>query len=305
MQQEQISPQKGSSVWQVTRHSFAELKSHDPLRMAGATAFFTTFALPPIIIILFQLFSLFFSRRMVGSHMMEVLTHNLGPDGAKQLRETSRGFRTLAQNWYTAIAGFVFLVFVATTLFTVIKNTLNEIWEVRSGGSSLLFKLQKRAKSLSLIIGAGILFLMGIMIDTIEVLAGNSMDKLFSGGGSFFKGIMNEVVGACIVTTWFVVVFRYLADARPSWKASLAGGALTGILFSAGKVLLSYLLRKSNISIVYGASGSIVLILLFVFYSSFILYFGASFIKIFSASIGRPIRPLNKAYRYQLKRMGK
>jgi membrane protein len=272
--------------------------------MAGATAFFTTFALPPIIIILFQLFSLFFSRRLVGTQMMEVLTHNLGAEGAKQLRETSRGFRTLAQNWYTAVAGFLFLVFVATTLFTVIKNTLNEIWDVRSGGSSMFFKLQKRAKSLSLIVGAGILFLTGIMIDTFEVLAGNSIDKIFSGGGYFFKGILNEIVGACIVTTWFLVVFRYLADARPTWKAALAGGALTGILFSAGKVLLSYLLRKSNISVVYGASGSIVLILLFVFYSSFILYFGASFIKIFSASIGHPITPMNKAYKYQLKRMG-
>lgn len=291
------------SIGRLTRHSFREMRSHDPLRMAGATAFFTTFALPPILIILFQLFTLFFSRKMVGSEIMDTLTHTLGEEGAIQIRETTKGFRTLAQNWYTAIAGFLFLVFVATTLFSVIKNTLNEIWEVRSAKTGFLFTLKLRARSLGIILVAGLLFLAGIMTDTFEVLAGNSIDKIWPGGGSFFKGALNEVVGAVVVTAWFAVLFRYLADARPVWKVALTGGAIAGILFSAGKVLLSYLLRKSNIGLIYGASGSIVLILLFVFYSSFILYFGASFIKVFAEAIGQPVKPLNNAFRYQLKRV--
>jgi membrane protein len=103
-----------------------------------------------------------------------------------------------------------------------------------------------------------------------------------------------------IVVTWFVVLFRFLADGRPSWRSCLAGGALTGVLYSIGKLILSIILRNSNMANIYGASASIVLILLFVFYSSFIIYYGASFIMALSDSSNRPVKPGKKAYRFEL-----
>ena len=90
----------------------------------------------------------------------------------------------------------------------------------------------------------------------------------------------------------------------PPGKWQLPAGALTGVLFEAGKTVLSYLMRNSNIGTVYGASGAMVLILLFVFYSSFILYFGASFIKIYSEQVKQPLKLVNKAFRYQLRKIG-
>jgi membrane protein len=290
--------------WRLLKQSFGEIKKHDPLRMAGATAFFTTFALPPIVIILFQLFSLFLSKRLVGSELMEIFSDTLGKGSAVQIRQTTRGFGTLARNWYIATGGFLFLVFVATTLFSVIKNTLNEIWNISvKDKPGFLFNLKLRARSLGIILVAGLLFLAGIFMDGFEILWGNYLEKIWPTGGSFFKGALNEIVSGVIVTTWFIVLFRYLADGRPSWRVALAGGCLTGILFSAGKALLSFLMRHSNINTVYGASGSIVLILLFVFYSSFLLYFGASFIKVYAEKINQPLRLVNEAFRYQLKRM--
>ena len=288
----------------LVRQSFGEIKKHDPLRMAGATAFFTTFALPPIVIILFQLFSLFLSKRLVGSELMEIFSDTLGKGSAAQIRQTTRGFNTLARNWYIASGGFLFLVFVATTLFSVIKNSLNEIWNISvKDKPGILLNLSLRARSLGIILAAGLLFLANIFMDGFEILAGNYFEKLWPTGGGFFKGALNEIVSVVIVTTWFIVLFRYLADGRPSWKVAIAGGCLTGVLFSAGKALLSFLMRNSNISTIYGASGSIVLILLFVFYSSFLLYFGASFIKVYAEAIQQPLRLVNKAFRYQLRRM--
>src|SRR5687768_1784554 len=99
--------------WSLLRLSFVEMRNNDPLRMAGATAFFTSFALPPILIILFQVFSLFVNRRLVGTEMMEVLTNTFGEEGAKQIRLTTRGFRTIASNWYYATGVFLFMIFVA------------------------------------------------------------------------------------------------------------------------------------------------------------------------------------------------
>ncbi|MET0391510.1 MAG: YhjD/YihY/BrkB family envelope integrity protein, partial [Chitinophagaceae bacterium] len=116
----------------------------------------------------------------------------------------------------------------------------------------------------------------------------------------FFSGILNEVIGAVIMITWFILIFRYLADARPAWRVAIYGGVLTGILFSAGKALLGVLLVKSNLGSIYGASGSLVLLLLFVFYASFILYFGAAFVKVYAEASKRPLKTLSDAYHYQL-----
>lgn len=284
-------------------NSFKELKNGDPLRMAGATAFFTTFALPPILLILVQLMSLFISKKLVGSEMMKMLTRTLGNASAAQIRQITRGFGGLAQNWYIAVAGFIFLLFVATTLFTVIKNTLNDIWNIKvKERPGILFNLLFRARSLGVIFAAGILFIASVFIDSFKIVGGTHQPS--SWWGLFLKASLNGVVVVIIITTWFIVLFRYLCDARPTWKATIAGGFLTGLLFSAGKLLLSFLLKNSNMVSIYGASASIVLILLFVFYSSFILYFGASFIKVYSEAMGQPIIPLHeKAYRYRLEKI--
>src|SRR5581483_8692549 len=117
-------------LWKLLKNSFNRLQRNDPLRIAGATAFFTSFALPPIMVLLFHFFSIFFSRQLVGSELREVLTAALGTAGAEQMRMTARGLSHLAQNWYMAVLGILFLIFVATTLFKVIRNTFNDIWNI-------------------------------------------------------------------------------------------------------------------------------------------------------------------------------
>jgi membrane protein len=279
--------------------SLRELKRNDPLRMAGATAFFTTFALPPILIILFQVFSLFLSRKMVGSQLMEVMSSTLGEAGAEQIRQTTRGFRMLITNWYISVILFVFLLFVATTLFVVVKNTLNDIWQVRiKEKPGIVFGLKNRARSFAAILLAGLLFMTSIIIDSFEVFAGKYITRIWPDGGQYFSGVLNDLLGAVVVSIWFTILFRYLANAHPSWKVSLVGGVITGVLFSIGKNILAALMRNSNLDNIYGASASIVLILLFVFYSSFILYFGACFIKVYSDAIQDPLRTARKAYRF-------
>lgn len=286
--------------WQLLKNSFRRLKRNDPLRMAGATAFFTSFALPPILVLLFQLFSIFFARQIVGRELRELLTATLGREGADQLRVIARGLRNLAQNWYMAVIGLLFLAFVATTLFNVIRNSLNDIWNIRLKKPAFVYDLKARARALFIIFMAGILFLASGVIDVIKVVAGDYIAKYWEKGGSFFTSVVNEITGVLVVTLWFMVLFKYLASGRPSWRVTTAGGILTGILFYLGKAGLASLLSNSNLGVVYGAGAAIVLILLFVFYSSFILYFGASFIKEYSLLINDPIVPLRRAYLFEL-----
>jgi len=295
-----VTTEKQLPRWQLFLLSFKEaykaLQAADPLRMAGATAFFTSFALPPILILLFQMFRLFFDRKLIGTQLGKVLSATLGKEGSEQLRSTARGFRNLAQNWYMDILGILFLIFVATTLFKVIRNTLNDIWNIRPEKSGFLYDLTVRGRSLVIILAAAILFIAGEIITIAREVAGKYVESVWAEGGVFFSSILNELISAITIIVWFIVLFSFLANARPSWRVATVGGTLTGVLFYFGKALLSYMMRHSNAGIVYGAGAALVLILLFMFYSSFILYFGASFIKEYSLYTNDPIVPSRKAY---------
>ena len=279
------------------RPSLALFRKNDPLRMAGATAFFTTFALPPIVFILAQLFGLFIGRRNMGRGLIENISNTVGEEGAEQVRQVIRSIRGFGDSWYVIVIGFLFLFFVATTLFNVIKDSLNQLWQISvKEHPGLLFQLSIRLRSFAVILLVGILFFAGLLFESVEVMAGDYLDAIFQGGGMYFKTVLGKITNVAIVAAWFIILFHFLADGRPSWKASFIGGLLTGILFTAGKILLRVLLVNSNIGSLYGASGSFVLILLFVFYSSFILYYGACFIAVYSEKKKWPVLPNNKAY---------
>lgn len=263
------------------------LGSNDPLRLAGATAFFTTFALPPIIFILAQLFGLLSGSKMIGRGLIENLSKTLGKQGAQQVTEVIRSIRGFSQNNYVIIPGFIFLIFVATTLFKVIKDSFEQIWELkRREKESLVANLGSRLKSFAVILLVGILFFAELLLRSIETISGDYIQKIFGGGSMSFKIVFSEVTAALIISTWFIILFHFLTQGRPRWKASIIGGVFTGILFIGGRFILKALLVKGNIGSLYGPSGAMVLILLFVFYTSFILYFGACFIKVYSDKKG-------------------
>ena len=286
------------------RDSFALLGKNDPMRMAGATAFFTTFALPPIVFILSQLFGLFIGRGNMDRGLIENISNTLGKEGAEQVRQVVRSIHGFSDSWYVIVLGFLFLVFVATTLFNEIKNSLDQLWKIGvKEHPGLLFVLSTRARSFAVILLAGILFFADLFLESLEVIAGNYVDEIWHWGSSYFKSAVQQIASVIIVAAWFILLFRFLADGRPTWKASVIGGSLTGILYIAGKLLLRFLLVSSNIGYLYGAAGSFVLVLLFVFYSSFILYYGACFIAVYSEKKQWSITPGSNAYNYRIEKM--
>lgn len=285
----------------MLRDAFKELNKNDPLQMAGATAFFTTFALPPILIIIIQVLGLVFNPEKISQQLFEKLSDVIGPSSVHQIIETLTAFRKLAYNWFVTITGFIFLAFVATTLFKVIKGSLNQVWRIkRSGKSSLWFNLRTRFQSVLVILVAAILFVIGLLTAAVQAFLGKYIFLLSPELSFYFTSGLNYIVSVMMVMLWFAIVFRYLPDGRPVWKVALTGALVTSILFNTGKLILHWLLSKSNIIALYGASASIVLLLLFVFYSSLIMYYGAAFTKIWGAYHNKPIMPLPHAMNYKL-----
>jgi membrane protein len=285
----------------LLRDSLGELLKNDPLRMAGATAFFTTFALPPILVILIQVLKLVIDPATVRTQLFENLSGIVGPETVNQIMGVLRSMRRLAQNWWIMIGGFIFLLFVATTLFKVIRNSLNQVWKMRpSRKQNFVRGLKGRAQSIAVILVAGILFVIGLAAETVQAFVGKYIFGISPLLSLYFNTVLNYIVSIVIVTAWFSIVFRYLPDGRPSWRIAFAGAFLTGILFTIGKIILHWLLSYSNITTLYGTSASIVLLLLFVFYSSLILYFGAAFTKVWGVFQDDPILPLPHAMHYRL-----
>lgn len=278
-------------------NAYRLLVKNDPLRLAGATAFFTSFALPPILMLLIQLLGLLFEGRSVRRGLFRELGSVLGDDGVRQLVEVLRGMRGLAINLPVAIAGFIFLLFVATTLFRVIQSSLNQLWMIQRTGKRFKSALVTRLKSAGLIVFTGLLFMASLAAGSLKIIFGNFLDNMIPGIGIYTNGTLSVLVSIAIVCTWFAVLFRYLPDGKPGWRVAFSGGLLTSILYNAGALLLKFLLLNSNIGVLYGASASAVLLLLFVFYASLIFYFGAAFTRVWGAYLQQPIQPvLNAAY---------
>ena len=278
-----------------------ELLKNDPLRMAGATAFFTTFALPPILVILIQSLKLFLDPRTIRTELFRNLSGIVGPEAVRQIIGILQSLRKLAQNWYVTIGGFIFLLFVATTLFTVIKNSINQVWRVRPHRKKGVFKgLHTRIQSLLVIMVAGVLFVIGILAEALRAFIGNYIFEFSPLLSTLFAGFVNRIASIIIVMLWLVMVFRYLPDGRPRWNVAFMGAFVTAILFTVGKIILHWLLTYSNINTLYGTSTSIVLLLLFVFYSSLILYYGAAFTKVWGVYKEQPILPMPYAMQYRL-----
>jgi len=282
--------------------AFKLFQKNDPLRLAGATAFFTNFALPPILLILIRLFGFFIDRKELAKRIFERLASILDDGSTLQVRQTLRNIRGIDQHWYATLISFAFFLFVATTLFSVIKNSMDQIWSIGiKEHSGFMFKMKLRARSFVIILLAGILFFVGLLTDSIQAFIGTYLNTASPTFGRIFLSILNQLLFIAIVTIWFSVLFRFLTSGRPTWKAAIYGGLLTGILFTIGKYILRIMLPLSGIGSVYGTSGSIVLIMLFVFYSSFIFYFGACYVKILSDDKDTPIRPIKGAFHYEIK----
>ena len=271
------------------------------MRLAGSTAFFTTFALPPILLILIQLLGLLFNRRKISGELFQRLAGFLGSGTVHELVNTLSGLRHLAYNWPIAIGGFLFMLFVATTLFKVIQSSINQLWMIRRTGQHRFgMALRSRLKSALVIVFSGILFIASLLAESLQILLGKYVSEVLPDTGSiYFNNVVSILLSVLVVWIWITVLFRYLPDGKPGWKIAMTGAMITSLFFNAGKYLLRVLLINSNISTLYGTSASIVLLLLFVFYSSFIFYYGAAFTKVWSEYRNQPIETLPNATLYE------
>ena len=279
-----------------------ELGANDPLRLGAATAFFTSFALPPILIILIQLLSSLYSSSIVRQMLLSKVSNFIGASGAGLVAQVVVNVADPSRSRLVTWIGFAFLVFVATTLFTVIQHSLNQLWQIRPKRSTGQFSraLQERLRSAGILLATAVLSLLAFGMDAALGLFAESISDFDATFAYYMVRALNAVMAWLVLAVWFGITFRTLSLAKVPWRAVTRGGALTALLISLGEVVLGQLLVARDLGPVYGPASSLVLVLLFVFYCAMIFYFGAAFTKAYAHRIGLDIRPKKSAVRYRL-----
>lgn len=276
---------------QLLRSAYRLLRKNDPLTLSAATAFFTTFAISPIIIILVNVLTLYFNRESIRPQLFSKIASIFGQETAMDIELIVNNFRTLESNIWVTFGGSLFFVFVATTLLSVVRRAIHKIWNIRQkSGKELGYGVKERAIETGVILLTGVLFLFALFLDTSVSIFRDYLHELIPQVHTALIRVVNIFFSIVVITLWFTMVFKLLPEARVQWKVAFIGGLFTGVLFSLGKFVMGKFLIHGKMASIFGASASIALVLLFIFYSSFILYFGAAFTHEYARTSNKPIQ---------------
>jgi len=280
------------SIWNILKNSLSAFSVDKVTKLSGSLAYYTVFALAPLLIIIISLSGIFFGQEAAQGKVYRQLADFLGPDTALQLQQIIKNASLAGKSKVAAIIGGITLLIGATTVFAEIQESINMIWGLKPKPKRGWLKMLKnRFLSFSIIISLGFLLLVSLTITTVIDGFSNHLMAHFPQIAVVVFYILNLVITLVVITLIFGVIFKVLPDAKIKWKDVLAGAIATGVLFMIGKFSISFYISKSNVGSTYGAAGSLVIILLWVYYSAIILYFGAEFTKAYAVEFGSEIYP--------------
>jgi membrane protein len=258
--------------------SFKEWYNKDPLRQSAIIAYYSIFSIPGLFVLIIAIAGYFFGQDSVNQNLIAQISETIGSETALEIQEILSKSTSEKSTTWGSIVGITILLVGATGVFVELQKTLNLIWNVKvkpQNGFWLIIKA--RLFSFGLILAIAFLLTISLVISTALVAISNYIHFESSQMMMTLYGILNFIISLLVISALFGMIFKILPDAKIQWKHVWLGSLVTGILFTLGKMALAYYFGKAEPASVYGAAGSIILILLWVSYSSMILFFGAEF----------------------------
>lgn len=280
------------SSWKIIKQTFILFSDNSVTSKSAALAFYTFFSLAPILLIVIGVGDVFYRRDAIEGNLFVQIQAFVGTEAATQIQDILRNAAKSKNNLLASVVSVSVLIFSATGVFTEIQSSINTIWQLKPKPRKGWLKyLLNRILSLSMVFGLGFILLVSLVISTVMDLMMHRLLALLPDNFVVLTYLTNLSLTLLITSFLFGVIFKFLPDAKIQWKDVRAGAFTTAILFMLGKFAIGYYLGKSNPGGVYGAAGSVVIILLWVYYSAIILYFGACFTKVNALFTGREIFP--------------
>jgi membrane protein len=289
-----------SDAGSIFKMSFQGFSNDKVLKLSGSLAFTMVFSMGPLILIIITTTGFFFGQDAIEGRIYGQLEGFLGHDTALQLQEIIKHAAISGKSGVATVIGLIFLFIGATSVFSEMQDSINTIWGLRAKPKKgWVAFLKNRFLSFSVIIGLGFLLLVSLAISAMVAAFGDRLKILLPGLSAALLYVVNLLVSIVLSGFIFAVIFKVLPDGMIKWKDVVVGALVTTILFLLGKFAISFYISKSHVGTTYGAAGSLVVMLLWIYYSAVILYFGAEFTEAYAVQFGNKIKPAKYAVKIE------
>ena len=282
-------------IWELVASTFKHWKADSAPRLGAALAYYGVLALPPILVILLFVVTLFYHSPKASAQVSQQISAMMGQQGGQFLEKLMSNPQTHGKGPIASGIAIVVLIFSATAFFVELQNALDNVWGVEQKSTiNWRATITNQVLSFLLLVGVGAMLVISVFATTFLAATQKSFGNSIAGNAILWHAI--EFIVSCgIVTALFAMLFKFLPNARVHWRDAWVGALLTAFLFTVGKFLLGLYLAHNSTASAYGVAGSIVLILIWVYYSTQIFLFGAEFTQLYASQHGRRIVPSKQA----------
>lgn len=289
------------SNWELTKETVKKFANDRPLDYAAIIGFYTIFSLPAVLIITIRIAGAAFGQDAVQGEVVDQIGGIVGQNSAQQIQSIIENASLSPASTIGTVVGVATMIFSATTVFVALQDSINAMWEVKAKPERAWIKLIiDRVLSLALVVSFGFLLLVSLSVEIFLGLLKNFLERELSGIAVYFMTAINLLISLLISIVIFAVIFKVLPDARTRWSNVWIGATVTAVLFSLGKYVLNIYFQHDPLADTYGAAGSLVLILVWVYYTSVIFLFGAEFTQVYSQDHDRGIKPEEHAVKVEV-----
>jgi membrane protein len=280
------------NTWAMLKQGFSEFGDINIMKMAAALAYYTVFALAPMLIIIISIIQFFKGEEAIQGNLYPQIAGFLGPEAGAQVQEMIKNAAISPSGTISTIISVIVLLLTATGVFSEIQDSINTIWHLKAKPKGGMIKLLvSRLISFSMVVSLGFIMLVALVVNSaVESIMGR-LEKIFTDSMVYVAYAVNLILTFVVTTLLFSVIFKVLPDAKIKLRHVIPGAVATAILFMIGKFGITLYVSTSNIGSTYGAAGSIIVILVWVYYSAIILYFGALLTRIYLQCSGHTIKP--------------
>lgn len=276
--------------------SFNAFLDDNALKMSASLAYYTIFAIAPLLLVIVSLAGIIYGQDAAQGKIFAELNKFVGSGAANQIQEIIKNISKSQDTVFAIIAGSITLFIGTTGVFIEIQDSINQIWRVKAKPKKGWLKLiTNRVLSFSMVIGLGFLLIVSLVINGVILALSEKIQIYFPDLTILVINIFNLILTFIVISALFGIIFKFLPDVLIDWKDVRMGAFFTAILFMVGKFLIGLYIEKVGPGSAYGAAGSLIVILIWVYYTSAILFFGAEFTQVYSDRYGGKIKPATYA----------
>lgn len=272
-----IIKQKLSSFWGLLKRAYFSWNRNDPWARSATIAYYALFSLPSLLIIVVTVAGYFFGREAVQGRITREIDQFIGTESARAIENMIANATLNNSSTLAVIFGLAFLIFGATGVFFQLKAAMNNIWNVTAKRNTVKRIIINRIISLGMVFVVGLLLLISLVISALLNAISDYLASIAPVITTFMLDVLNFLISFLIITSLFAAIFKWLPDVKLRWKTTYLGAMLTTALFLIAEYVIGFYFGQSDPGSVYGAASSVVLILLWVYYTCMIVFFGAEF----------------------------